>query len=162
MARASTLLIALAALALAACGSSPAAKAPDTSVHHSCSGVAGKYHAFIVVVHGSGTTLDACAGFNGPKVSGYSLMKDSHLELATQTTKYGPAVCQVDNEPAHYSQCLPANAPYWALWIWNGSAWDMAQVGYADAMFVDQQAMGWVYTPQTAASPAPPPPPPSS
>ena len=163
MARASMLLIAPALLAVAACGSNPRTAGPPVkAVHHSCSGVAGTHHAFIVVQHGAGNTVDACAGFDGAKVSGFALMKDSGLELATQTTKYGPAVCQVDNEPPHYTQCLPANAPYWAFWIWNGTAWTVGQTGYADASFTDGQAIGWVYTPQTVASPAPPPPPPAS
>ena len=150
-------------LGLAAC--SPGANAtrptPDKSVHSGCAGVAGKYHAFVIVKHADGKVVRACAGFNGATVSGFSLMKDSHLEYQTETSQYGPEVCQVDNEPAHYDKCLPANAPYWDNWQWNGSGWTQAQTGYSVMKFKDREALGWVYTSPTA-SPAPPPAPPSS
>ena len=149
----------LLAAGLAACGSSPGVGAA-TGVQASCSGVAGAHHAFVIVEHANGKVVRACAGFDGATVSGFSLMKDAHLEYQTQSSQYGPEVCQVDSEPAHYDKCLASNAPYWANWQWNGSAWTMAQTGYAVMKFTDHQALGWVYTPPTG-SPAPPPPPPS-
>ena len=149
-------------LGLAACGTSPdATQAPNTGVHSSCAGVAGAHHAYVIVKHADGKVVRACVGFNSASVTGSSLMQAAHVEYQTQTSQYGPEVCQVDNEPAHYDKCLPANAPYWANWQWNGSSWSEAQTGYAVMNFTDRQALGWVYTSPTA-SPAPPPAPPSS
>jgi hypothetical protein len=149
-------------LTLVACGggTTPAANG-SPSMHSSCAGVPGKHHAYVVVEHASGKVVKACVGFSEAQLSGVSLFNDAHIEFQTQATQYGPAVCQIDNEPAHYDKCLPADAPYWANWLWTGSSWQMAQTGYSDMKFSDHQALGWVYTPQTG-SPAPPPPPPTS
>jgi len=153
------LLTFAAAAALTGCSSDhgPVAK----PVHSSCSGVAGKHHAYVVVMHASGTRTTGCVGFDTQSLSGFSLMKDSGIGYQTQSTQYGPAMCEVDGEPAHYAQCLPANAPYWAAWTWNGTDWSLAQQSFADIKFKDHQALGWVYAPFTA-SPAPPPAPPAS
>ena len=155
------LALAAGAAASAACIGGGTASPPPKVVHHTCSGLSGKHHSQVVVVHGNGTVVNACVGFDQATMSGFSLMKNSNLELATQPTQFGPAVCQVDREPAHYDKCLPGNAPYWAAWVWNGQAWSMATTSYADVKLADHQAIGWEYTPQTG-SPAPPPQPPAS
>jgi hypothetical protein len=141
------------------CSSTPAASPPASPATVSCSGVKGAHHAWVVVQHLSGSVVEKCAGFDSESESGLDLMKASSIEYQTQHFSFGDAVCQIDNEPAQFSQCLPQNAPYWALFVYDGSAWKTPEVGVSDVKLTDMQALGWRYT-QPSASPAPPPAPP--
>jgi hypothetical protein len=115
-----------------------------------------------VTAHLNGKVVQRCAGFDAAQVTGEQLLKSSGIEYQTQNFgSLGLAVCQVDNEPARFSRCLPANAPYWALWVSKaGSAWSMAEAGITNLELADHDALGLRYTPATEASPAPPPSPP--
>jgi hypothetical protein len=142
------------ALVIAACGgSSPTSQASPTS---SCANAGAAHHAYVVVEHLSGTSVQKCVGFAGDTIAGQALMDQSGIEYQAQTFSFGKAVCQVDNEPAHYSVCFPQNQPYWALFIETGGAWTSAANGYTDAKLHDNEALGWHYV-QSNASPAPPP-----
>jgi hypothetical protein len=143
------------ALVIAACGgSSPTSQASPTS---SCVNAGAAHHAYVVVEHQSGTSLQKCVGFAGDTIDGQSLMDQSGVEYKAQTFSLGKAVCQVDNEPAQFSACFPQNQPYWALFIEIGGAWTTAPNGYTDAKLHDKEALGWHYVQQSATSPAPPP-----
>jgi hypothetical protein len=107
----------------------------------------------------NGAVVQKCAGFDAGTEPGLELMKASGIEYQTQHFSFGDAVCQIDNEPKSFSQCLPQNAPYWAMFVYDGSAWKPAEVGVSDVKLSDKQALGWRYT-QPDASPAPPPAPP--
>jgi hypothetical protein len=144
---------------LVACSSTPAASPPAGPAAASCTGVKGAHHAWVVVQHLSGSVVERCAGFDADQESGLDLMKASGIEYQTQHFSFGDAVCQVDNEPKQFSQCLPQNAPYWALFVFDGSSWKTPETGVSDIKVTDKQALGWRYT-QPTASPAPPPAPP--
>ena len=144
-----------------ACSSNTATTAGSSAspAAASCSGVKGAHHAWVVVQHLNGAVTQKCAGFDADADSGLDLMKASGIEYQTQHFSFGDAVCQVDNEPKTFSQCLPQNAPYWAMFVYDGSAWKSPEVGVSDVKLIDKQALGWRYT-QPDASPAPPPAPP--
>ena len=148
----------LVSLVLSCSGTSPAptAASPATA---SCSGVKGAHHAWVVVQHLDNKVVRKCVGFDAGADAGLDLMKASGIEYQTQHFSFGDAVCQVDNEPKTFSQCLPQNAPYWAMFVYDGSAWKSPEVGVSDVKLIDKQALGWRYT-QPDASPAPPPAPP--
>jgi len=58
-------------------------------------------------------------------------MKQSGVEFQSQTFSFGKGMCQIDNEPAQFSECFPKDQPYWALFTATGSsAWTPAQTGY--------------------------------
>ena len=139
-------------------GSSPGGSAASPPAA-SCAGVKGAHHAWIVVQHLSGAVVQKCVGFEADTEPGIDLMKAAGIEYQTQHFSFGDAMCQVDNEPAQFTQCLPANAPYWAMFVFSGSAWTVPDTGISGVSFHDKDALGWRYT-QPDASPAPPPAPP--
>jgi hypothetical protein len=144
------------ALVIAACGgSSPTSQASPTS---SCANAGAAHHAYVVVQHLSGASLQKCVGFAGDTIAGPALMDQSGIEYLAQTTTSGKAVCQVDKEPAQFSTCFPQNQPYWALFIETGGTWTMAPRGLSDATLHDKEALGWhyvKYVPQSDPSPPP-------
>lgn len=143
------------ALVIAACGgSSPTSQATPTS---SCVNGAAAHHAYVVVQHLSGATLQKCVGFDGDAINAQALMDQSGVEYNAQTFSFGKAVCQVDNEPTSYPKCFPDNKPYWALFVEAGGTWASAANGYTTVNLHDKEALGWHYVQPTDPSPAPPP-----
>ena len=146
--------LALSLSSVAACGGSSPSGSPATS---SCVNASAPHHAYVVVQHLSGATLQKCVGFSGDAIDGQTLMDSSKVEYQAQTFSFGKAVCQVDNEPAKFTQCFPQNQPYWALFVETNGSWTMAQSGYTQATLHDKDALGWHYVPQTVQTPSPPP-----
>lgn len=146
---------AILALFLVACGSSssPSASNPNTS----CVNPSASHHAYVVVEHLSGKTVQKCVGFSGDTIAGQALMDQSGIKFQTQTYSFGKAACAVDNEPASFTQCLPQNAPYWALFVETKGAWAMAQTGYDAVTLQDKDALGWRYVQASDQNPSPPP-----
>jgi hypothetical protein len=143
------------ALVIAACGgTSPTSQASPTA---SCVNAGAVHHAYVVVQHLSGATVQKCVGFAGDTLDGQSLMDQSGIEYRTQTFSFGKAVCQIDIEPAQYSTCLPPNQPSWWLFIESENAWTVASTGYTAVNLHDRGALGWRYVPASDASPSPPP-----
>jgi len=143
------------ALVIAACGgSSPTSQASPTS---SCVNAGAPHHAYVVVEHLSGTSLQKCVGFAGDTIDGQALMDQSGIEFQSQTFSFGKGACQVDNEPAQFSTCFPANKPYWALFLESNGVWALASGAYDKASLHDKDAIGWHYVQPTDPSPAPPP-----
>jgi hypothetical protein len=137
---------------ITACGGSPPASASPASA---CINASAPHHAFVVVQHGGGARLQKCVGFTGDTIAGEKLMDESKVEYQTQTFNFGKAVCQLDNEPAQYSQCFGADGRYWALFIDTAGTWAVAQTGYTQVLLHDKEALGWLYT--SDQSPSPPP-----
>ena len=82
----------------------PTSQASPTS---SCVNAGAVHHAYVVVEHLAGTTVQKCVGFSGDTIDGEDLMNQSGFEYQAQTFSFGKAVCQMDNEPATYPQVLP-------------------------------------------------------
>jgi hypothetical protein len=140
------------ALVIAACGGSS-----PTSPTSSCANAGAPHHAYVVVQHLSGASLQKCVGFAGETIDGQTLMDQSGIEYQAQTFSFGKALCQLDNEPAQYSACFPPNQPYWSLFIETGGAWTTAPSGYTDSNLHDKEALGWRYVQASDPSPSPPP-----
>ena len=147
--------LALVITVLAACGGSPATS--TSSPASTCIHASMPHHAYVVVQHLSGTTVQQCVGFPTDTIDGQTLMDQSTIQFATQTFSFGKGVCQIDNEPKQFSKCLPQDQPDWGLWVETAAKWDMAQTGYTDVKLHDKEALGWHYTQPTDPSPAPPP-----
>ena len=144
------------ALVFAACG--PSNATPPATSSPPCVNASAPHHAFVVVEHMSGASLQRCVGFAGDTIDGQKLMDQSAIPYQTQTFSFGKGVCQVDREPAQYSECFPKDGPFWALFVESGGAWADAQTGYAEVMLHDKEALGWHYVAASdAASPPPPP-----
>ena len=140
------------ALVIAGCGGSPAASATS-----SCANAGAPHHAYVVVQHLAGTSIQKCVGFAEDTIDGQSLMDKSGVEYQAQTFSFGKGACQVDNEPSQFSTCFPANQPYWALFVESNGAWTVATGAFDKATLHDKEALGWHYVQATDPSPAPPP-----
>ena len=143
------------ALVIAACGSSSTTS--SASPANSCVNAVATHHVYVVVEHLSGASLQKCVGFNGDGIDGQTLMDQSKIEYQAQTFSFGKAVCEIDSEPKHYSECFPKNQPYWALFVETGGAWATSQTGYTAVMLHDKDALGWHYVTSADNNPAPPP-----
>jgi hypothetical protein len=143
-------------LFLCACGSGAGQSAVPPST---CSGVSAPHTATVVVTHSNGTTEQRCVGFSTATITGAELMEKSKFEFVTQTYSYGKAACEIDNQPEHFTECLPKTGDYWALYVLapGSSNWEQAQTGYATTVIKPGGALGWRYESETA-SPAPVPP----
>ena len=143
------------AMVLVACGSST----PSSGVTpgSTCVNASAAHHAYVVVEHLSGKSVQKCVGFAGDTIGGQALMDQSGIRFETQTYSFGKAACAIDGEPAQFTQCTSATAPYWALFVETNGAWAYAQTGYTDVVLHDKDAIGWHYVQASDASPAPPP-----
>jgi len=150
-----TLALALTS-AIAACGGLPAAANPSPT--SSCVNASAPHHAYVVVEHLSGSSLQGCVGFTTDTIDGQTLMDQSGIQFQTQTFSFGKLACQIDHEPAQFSQCSPPNQPYWNLFIETAGAWKSASTGYTAITLNDKEALGWHYVQSSDPSPAPPPP----
>jgi hypothetical protein len=143
------------ALVIAACGgSSPTSQASPTA---SCANAGAAHHAYVVVEHLSGASIQKCVGFAGDTIDGQALMDQSGIEIQTQTFSFGKGACQIDNEPAQFSKCFTTSGPYWSLFIETGGAWASATKSFDALKLHDKEAFGWHYVQQSDPSPAPPP-----
>lgn len=153
----------LAGIIVVACGGTAGGGGGGGTSQAACVNASAAHHAYVVVEHQSGRELQKCVGFGGASIGGEQLMKESGVELQTQTFSFGKAVCQLDNEPKTFTECLPKNAPYWSLFVaQKGGGWQTPQTGYTGVTVADGGALGWHYVPATEASPAPPPSPKTS
>jgi hypothetical protein len=150
-----TLVLAITSITTA-CGGSPGTA--STSPGSTCVNASAPRHAYVVVEHLNGATVQACVGFSTDAIDGQTLMDKSGIKYQFQKFSFGSAVCQIDNEPPQYSQCFPQNQPYWALFVESGGKWAQAQSGYTDQVLKDTDALGWHYVQASDPSPAPPPP----
>lgn len=155
-ARARALLLALAIAGTA--GSAIVLSPFDPLAGTACAG-SGPHHAALVVEHGNGATIRRCVAFSGATITGEHLLSLSEVEVTTATLGgFGQAVCQIDNEPAHFSACLPPSPdPYWVLFVSRaGAPWTLSDLGISSQTFADGDAEGFRYDPQSG-TPAPPP-----
>jgi len=142
-------------LLVAAC-SSPRATSSAAQVI-SCANGGAPHHAYVVVQHLSGASLQRCVGFEGAMIDGQTLMDQSGVQYEAHSLSTGKAVCQVDNEPTQFSECFPPQQPYWALFVESRSKWANATGGFTEAKLHDGDALGWHYVAAADPSPAPPP-----
>jgi len=120
-----------------------------------CTAATYPHHVALVVELGDGEQVGRCVGFNSSRISGEEVLRASGLEYATQGYgALGQAVCQVDEEPAAYSSCLPSSGSYWALFTSRGGgAWQAADAGISSLEFADGDAEGLRYETETGAAP---------
>ena len=143
----------LAILAGAACGTSTQTATSTPSA--ACAG-SGNLHAYVVVQHLNGSSLQRCVAFSGT-IKGKQLMDESGINYQTQTFSFGLGVCAVDNEPAQFTECFPQGKPYWSLFTEHAGAWTAAQTGFDQITLQDKDALGWRYVPAADQTPSPPP-----
>jgi hypothetical protein len=147
-----------AATTVASAATSAATTVASTSrAPGSCAGVPGAHHARLVVEPAAGKVVARCVGFAGKRLAALKLVQESHIEVGTETFSFGVAICQVDDVPAHYAQCLPPGQDYWALFLsTNGRTWTSPSVGVSDITVPPGGSLGLRYD-SPNGTPAPPP-----
>ena len=145
--------LALALTTVAACCGTPSTS--TGSQNASCVNASAAHHAYLMIQHAAGGTVQKCVGFTGDTIDGQSLMDQSKIEYQSQDYSFGRAVCQIDNEPAAFTKCFSDAGPWWLLFVDSGGQWTSSQSGYQKVTLHDKEALGWVFT--AAASPSPPP-----
>jgi hypothetical protein len=142
-------------LLAAACGGS--APAPGLGAA-GCVNPRAAHRAWVVVQHGSGQVVQRCVGFDADRIDADRLMRQSGIEYRTETyAGVGRAVCQLDDEPDRYTECVPADRPAWVgLLAARGGRWQQARTGYASIQLGDGDALGWQYRDELSAPPPPP------
>ncbi len=145
------------ALLAFACGGTSSTPASSPAAE-TCVNAKAAHHAYLVVQHLSGGTVQKCVGFDGAQIGGDDLMQQSGVKYETQTfSGLGKAVCAIDGEPAQFSECFPKDKPFWALFVETGRGpWVTPEVGYGAVNLKDGDALGWRYE-TSGPSPAPPP-----
>ena len=132
----------------------PACAPPASSV--SCTDAAAPHHAYVVVQHLSGTSIERCVGFTEPSIDGQTVMDRSGIQYEARPVGSGKVVCQVDLEPSQFTACFPQNQPYWALFVESQGHWSSAPGGYTEIQLRDRDALGWHYVSSGDPAPAPP------
>jgi hypothetical protein len=112
----------------------------------------------LVVEHGDERVIRICVGFATSTIRALAVLQSSGLENGTESYgSLGTAICQIDNEPAQYTTCLPASGSYWVLFISHaGGAWATSSKGASNTYVADGDAVGFRYDPQAGADPPPP------
>jgi hypothetical protein len=123
-----------------------------------CAQAGSTHRVALVVEHGNGRVIRICVGFTTSTVSALAVLQSSGLESGTESYgSLGTAICQIDNEPAQYTTCLPASGSYWVLFISHaGGAWTASSKGASSAAVADGDGVGFRYDPQAGADPPPP------
>jgi hypothetical protein len=148
-------LVAALGLLLTGCGT--AGPGSTASAQTTCAGDSAPHHAYLIVTHADGKSVQRCVAFSGADITGTALMKDSRLEYQTQSFSFGPAMCQIDHEPSSYTQCLSSSGPYWSLYLYQDGHWKLASKGFAEEDLANGGAMGWIFETSTSkATPAKP------
>jgi hypothetical protein len=123
-----------------------------------CAQAAAAHHAGIVVEHGDGRFVRQCVGFSTTAITALAVLKTSGIEEATQSYggSLGDAICQIDDEPASYTTCLPLSGSYWVLFISRGGgAWTNSPQGVSNTTLNDGDDVGFRYDPLAGADPPP-------
>ena len=153
------LLWASATLALlTACGGGGSPAPASGSTGTTCVNQSAAHHAYVVVQHLSGKTVERCVGFGGTQLTGEELMDQSKIKYTAQTfSGLGKAVCAIDGEPAQFTECFPKDQTFWAMYVSTGGGpWQEAQAGYTATNLKDGDAIAWQYRPATGSPPPPP------
>ncbi len=122
-----------------------------------CVQAASAYHAGIVVELGNGQVVRQCVGFNTSTITALSVLQGSGIEYATASYGgLGEAVCQIDDEPASYTACLPSSGSYWVFFVSRGGgAWTSSPQGVSVETVGDGDDVGFRYDPLAGADPPP-------
>lgn len=143
----------LAIATLAACGTTSGVGVVAQSPR--CAG-SGTLHAYVVVQHLSGASLQRCVAFKDT-LTGKQLMDESGIKYETQSFSFGLGMCSLDGEPATFTECFPQGKPYWMLFVEQAGAWKPAQSSFDSLGLNDKDAFGWRYVAASDQSPSPPP-----
>jgi hypothetical protein len=121
-----------------------------------CAQAAGANHVGIVVEHGD-VVKHQCVSFTTSTILALTVLQDSGIEYATELYNgVGEAVCQIDDVPQQYTECLPSSGSYWVFFVANADgAWTASAHGVSTTALSDGDFVGFRYDPLAGADPSP-------
>lgn len=119
--------------------------------------------AAVLIVPGGGTAvISACVPFVEETLSGAELLRRAQVDLLTQVSLVGEAVCKIGDTGCAYPgencfcQCLGAQCAYWSYWYREGEQWVYSGKGGGSRSVRHGDLDAWVWgdgqTPPPAAS----------
>jgi hypothetical protein len=144
------------ALPLLAAGFGAASAAAAGPAAPLCAQAAGANHVGIVIEHDT-VVKHQCVSFSTATILALTVLQDSGIEYATQLYNgIGEAVCQIDNVPSQYSDCLPFSGSYWVFFVAGADGrWMSAAHGISATTLSDGDFVGFRYDPLGGADPPP-------
>lgn len=137
----------------------PRTTVPSTRTALSCTPAAGAEpsgRAAVVVEPSASVVVVRCLPVSSLGLAALSALHAVKVSVGTQRYSFGLGICQVDDVPAHYSSCLPAGQPFWALFVaQRGGPWVTASTGISGITLKPGDSLGLRYDPPTG-KPQPP------
>lgn len=107
--------------------------------------------AGVVIQHGDGRIVTSCVAFAETQISGLELLRRSGLDMSTDQSGMGDAVCRIDNEgctapvESCFCQCQGSPCIYWSYWRSAGVSWTYSPNGAANSVVKPGDVDGWVW-----------------
>lgn len=118
--------------------------------------------AVLIVPGGGAAPISACIAFTEETLSGAELLRRAQVDLVTQVSLVGEAVCKIGATGCAYPaencfcQCLGAQCAYWSYWYREGEQWVYSGKGGSSRTVRHGDLDAWVWgdgqTPPPAAS----------
>ncbi len=120
--------------------------------------------AGVVVVKGDDAVVTRCVSFAEESISGYELIVRTGLDIDSEQSAAGSAVCALDGlgcafpQESCFCQCMGSPCVYWSYWRQDDAGvWAYANRGALSIPVRHGMVQGWVWGPGTVAeAPSPP------
>jgi hypothetical protein len=104
--------------------------------------------AGVIVDHSDGSRVVNVVEFPGETITGLQLLEKTGLELTTNVSSFGTAVCAIDNEGQPGDNCF--GDPQWRYWAFNtlglDNQWISSMVGAGDAIVRNNDIHGYFFS----------------
>lgn len=97
----------------------------------------------LVVQFDDNTIVTRCIAFNENRISGYTILQRSGLEIAAAMDPQGAAICKIGNQGCPVDSCFCAYPNYWSYWHLAGDHWQYSSLGASNYYVEDGDVEGW-------------------
>lgn len=97
----------------------------------------------LVVQFDDATIVSRCISFNENRISGYTILQRSGLEIAAAMDPQGAAICKIGNQGCPVESCFCEYPNYWSYWHLAGDHWQYSSLGASNYYAEDGDVEGW-------------------
>jgi hypothetical protein len=102
--------------------------------------------AGLIVRSGDGDVREMCVLFDEEEITGVDLLERADVEIASEGSALGTAVCSIDGEGCKSDDCFCRYPAFWGYWTKDGSKdWRFSDVGAAARVVRDGSLDGWSF-----------------
>jgi hypothetical protein len=111
--------------------------------------------AALVVSYAEGISEAVCVSFSEEEISGYDLLRRSGLDMISEASGLGEAICRIGGEadtrgcnfPPQkcFCECQGADCLYWSYWRLENGEWRYSQQGSSLSRVGNGSVEGWVW-----------------